>query len=343
MWRLVLIFLLLPVLAHAAPEKLAEGVYVLRHADATPDWPEGNTTVVVGKRGLLVVDAGYLPSTARADIAAIRRLSGKPVRYLVNTHWHYDHHQGNAEYVKAFPGVDIVAHRETARLIQANAARYARGVVAEGSPARLALAAAEKRRAEAKDAEVRARLDAEIAARKRELAELGKLQVAMPTLVFADRLDVDLGGRRVEIRHLGRGNTPGDTIVNLPVEGIVVAGDLLVAPVPYAYNSYPRAWIATLEALRGLGAKILVPGHGPVLRDEAYLTSVIDLLRFVVDGVGRLAAAGATLDEVRTRLDLAAFKQRLAGDDPALVELWDDSIVRALLERAFLETRGGVF
>src|SRR5687767_2556052 len=109
--RLVAIAVLLCArVAWAAPEKLAEGVYAIIHPDATPDWPNGNTLVVVGERGVLVLDANYLPSAARADIAAIRKLTKAPVRWLVNSHWHYDHNNGNAEYRKAFPSVEIVAH-----------------------------------------------------------------------------------------------------------------------------------------------------------------------------------------------------------------------------------------
>ncbi len=75
--------------------KLTEGVYVIRHEDAPDEFPQGNTTVIVGDREVFVVDACYLPSTAREDIAQIRQWTDKPVRYLLDTHWHYDHTRGN--------------------------------------------------------------------------------------------------------------------------------------------------------------------------------------------------------------------------------------------------------
>lgn len=75
--------------ARAAPkdegarvEQVADGVYVILHDNATEDWPHGNTGVVIGETGVLVVDSTYLPSRARADIALIRKLTDKPVRYL---------------------------------------------------------------------------------------------------------------------------------------------------------------------------------------------------------------------------------------------------------------------
>src|SRR3954469_15804453 len=97
--------------------KIAEGVYVIRHPDAPDTFPQGNTTLVIGDRECLAIDSGFLPSAAKADIAQIRQWSNKPVRYLMNTHWHLDHNNGNTLYAKEFPGVGIIAHFETAKMI----------------------------------------------------------------------------------------------------------------------------------------------------------------------------------------------------------------------------------
>src|SRR6185369_17286347 len=80
--------------------RLAEGVYTIRHPDPTDDFPDGNTTVVIGGDSVLVVDTCYLPSSARSDIALIKSWTDKPVRYIVNTHWHYDHNNGNSAYLE---------------------------------------------------------------------------------------------------------------------------------------------------------------------------------------------------------------------------------------------------
>src|SRR5512132_1833989 len=86
----------------ARMERIADGVYAILHDDATDQWPHGNTGVIVGKDAVLVVDACYLPSRARADIALIRSVTNKPVRYLVYTHWHFDHNNGASAYVDAY-------------------------------------------------------------------------------------------------------------------------------------------------------------------------------------------------------------------------------------------------
>ena len=114
----------LPRDSTARVERLADGVYAIIHDDATDQWPHGNTGVVVSDDGVLVVDATYLPSRARADIALIRRLTDRPVRYLVNTHWHMDHTHGNEAYRDAFPGLTIVTERQTRTFSELNTRRY---------------------------------------------------------------------------------------------------------------------------------------------------------------------------------------------------------------------------
>jgi cyclase len=104
--------------------KLAESIYLIRHKNAPDHFPQGNTVVIIGDTGVLVVDSCYLPSSAREDIAEIRQWTDKPVRYLLNTHWHNDHNQGNAAYADAFPALTIIAQTETAKLIALRNASY---------------------------------------------------------------------------------------------------------------------------------------------------------------------------------------------------------------------------
>src|SRR5215207_3151527 len=95
--------------------RLTDSVYVIEHDDATDEWPHGNTGVIVGRSGVFVIDSCYLPSRARADIALIRRITDKPVRFLVTTHWHFDHNNGAIAHRQAFPEVTLIAERNTAR------------------------------------------------------------------------------------------------------------------------------------------------------------------------------------------------------------------------------------
>ena len=107
--------------AHAGPSdpkpcdivQLAEGVYGFVWRNPAQDPTESNALFIVNDRDVVVVDAGILPSSARRMAAALRKLTSKPVRYVVNTHWHDDHHQGNEVYRELWPAVEFIAHRDT--------------------------------------------------------------------------------------------------------------------------------------------------------------------------------------------------------------------------------------
>ncbi len=185
--------------------------------------------MIVGERGVLVVDSSYLPSSAAEDIAQIRRWTDRPVRYLLNTHWHPDHQRGNSAYVDAFPDVTIVAHRETAKLMAAydaaNRERYPK-----------LLQSMKETLATKPDAELRRR--SRVAA---ACSPSWQSRLQLPTLTFDSELSVDLGNRIVEIRHPGVGDTRGDAVAYLPKEQILVTGDILVAPCRISLPVIPKA------------------------------------------------------------------------------------------------------
>lgn len=341
--------------ARAAPadegarvEKVAEGVYVILHDNATEDWPHGNTGVVVDETGVLVVDSTYLPSRARADIALIRKLTDKPVRYLAYTHWHFDHNNGGSAYRQAFPAVDVVSARDTARYIELNAVWWSRRQAAPGSSHRKTLAGLEGQLASGKDdtgqtlaAERRRALAADVAHRKGELEELAHLQVVTPNLTFADALTLTLGGRRVELRNWGRGNSPEDVTVYVPDAQVLFTGDLLVqSPLPYPFASWPVSWVGVLQALDAHPATTLVPGHGPALRDRAYLRQVRALLEASNARVEEKVRAGHTLEQIQEEVTLDDVRRTCPAWTPATLDADWRETVKALVERSFRGIRG---
>ena len=92
---------------------LAEGVYLFRAPSALDLWTSSNSVVVVNDSDVVVFDSNARPSTSRLVIAEIRKITTKPVRVLINSHWHMDHWMGNAAYADAFPGLEIIATAET--------------------------------------------------------------------------------------------------------------------------------------------------------------------------------------------------------------------------------------
>jgi cyclase len=353
--RPALVALLLAPLAAAAsgaglPKKdfevvrLAEGVYGFLWKDPLQDVIESNALFVIYDRDVLVVDTGTVPSTARLMAAELKRLTGRPVRYVVNTHWHDDHHGGNEVYRELWPGVEFIAHRDTREdMFAGTYAARPKDLVSLGEGAvKYARWAETGKDDDGKPLDERRRKRAaEIAALNRALApEVAAIHNTPPDLTFEDRLVLHRGDRTIEILWLGRGNTRGDTVVFLPRERIAATGDLFVQPIPFGIGSYYEEWAATLGRLDALQADVLVPGHGYVQRDRTYLRQVEALLTALVAEVKREVAAGATLEETRERVKLADWKAKFAGDDPTRQRAFDAFFVQPAIERAWRQARG---
>jgi cyclase len=325
--------------------KLAEGVYTIRHKDPIPGWPDGNTTVIIGDREVLVVDSCLESAAAKEDIAQIKQWTNKPVRYLLNTHWHPDHNGGNRDYMDAFPGVTIIAQTETRRMMDINGPNAAARWLKDITPVQADLhkrldtgrmpdgtALTEKGRAST--AGLLAQLDA-------MSAQAHRFVYQGPTLTFDSQMAIDLGNRMVEVKFLGRGNTGGDAIVYLPAVKILVTGDLLDHPVPFAYDGYPSEWIHTLERMSLLDATTIVPGHGEVLHDKIFLNQVIGLMKSIVGQVNdQLDRNGdATLEDLRKSIDVKALRGQFVGDNLMDGGFFDDSILFSFVELAYHEAK----
>jgi glyoxylase-like metal-dependent hydrolase (beta-lactamase superfamily II) len=125
--------------------------------------------------------------------------------------------------------------------------------------------------------------------------------------------------------------------VFLPTERILLTGDLLAYPVPFCADSHPTNWIASLEALSRLDAKIIVPGHGEAQQDASFLQLVLDSLRSIQQQVRDSLHRGLTLQETQKALNLAAIRTRFTHDDPDLNAVFDGNftpIVRQFYDEA---------
>jgi glyoxylase-like metal-dependent hydrolase (beta-lactamase superfamily II) len=319
--------------------RLADGIWTIRHPDAPDTFPQGNTVVVIGERGVLVVDACLLPSSAREDIAEIRRLIGKPdrpVTWVVNTHWHFDHTIGNAEYLAAFPTVQIVATRHTQKAI----ADWNPGAMARypsrGDRFRKILESGKNPDGRPLTEGERKDYERSIAGLAPVVAEFSKARQVVPNVAFERELRIDLGNRPVEIRFLGRGNTGGDAIVYLPNEKILATGDLLVHPVPYLFGGFPVDHPRTLRAMAELDAATIVPGHGEVLRDKSYIFQVAEFLEASNAVMEKEVNSGKTIEEVQGSFakvfDVDPWRTRFAGTSQEDAEFFDgtfDALVKA--------------
>ena len=162
--------------------------------------------------------------------------------------------------------------------------------------------------------------------------------VVPATLTVSDQLVLHRGERTIEIRFLGRGNTPGDLVVHLPKERIVATGDLVVHPVPFAFFSHIGEWPETLRTLRALDATTVVLGHGEVQHDWSYVDRLIALLESTWRQVERAVAEGKSVEATLAAVDLDDHLSGFGGE--AARDQFDYLFRQPAIEAAFLELTG---
>ncbi|HEV7661741.1 MAG TPA: MBL fold metallo-hydrolase [Allosphingosinicella sp.] len=171
------------------------------------------------------------------------------------------------------------------------------------------------------------------------MADVRGTYLVLPTETFARALLLDDPERPVRLMFLGRANTAGDAIAWLPRQRVVVTGDVVVAPTPFGFFSYPRDWIGVLERLKALDFALLVPGHGEPQADAAYLDRLIATIADIRAQMAALAGQGLTLEEVRARTDFSA-QTALFGDTPRNRPQFEGFWLTPMAENAYEEARG---
>ena len=306
-------------------------VHVFEAAEGTTAVVNGNIVAIIGKDAILVVDTGQFPSIARRVVDEIRALSPAPVRYVVNTHWHGDHLLANSVFKSAWPGARFVAHPHT---IERAAFFYTDYAKRAGERLPGVVADMKKRREAAKLDDEKLWIDRTLDCVAHALKEIPEVAYLAPDTPMSDALEVDLGGVTAVVKHIGTGNTPGDLIVWVEADKLVATGDMIVAPVPYAIGSDLEPWTRTLAELRGLGARVIVPGHGPVMRDDGYIRDVDALIASTRAQLAAMLAQGVSREDAERRLDTAAFRAKHV-DTPMRRQAFEQFYVKAAVAQAW--------
>lgn len=326
------------------PEQVTPGVHVLRLPTQFID-PTGNVTIIEQSDGLIVVDGGDSFGAGMRVVARVKAISPKPVKAIVLTHYHSDHSFGMSALLKAWPNADFVASRGT---YQAMAEGRPPGAPRKPSKAfenrkidrlKLAFAANQREFANAKSREERTGWAREFSSLDRRVADFPGTYTILPRHVFDDRLDFDDPVTPVQILFLGRANTPGDTLLWLPKQAILVTGDVVVAPIPYMFDVYPAEMLQVFGRIDALKPRILVPGHGPI-QQPAYLRMIGDMVRDVRALVAPLARRNVPLEQVQEQVDGKRWRKQFAQNDPWLGFWFDNYAFAPLVDSSFHEARG---
>jgi cyclase len=323
-------------------DKLAEGIYAVVRREPAGLATHANNVFIVNDEDVMVVDTSQSPALTREVLAALRTMTRKPVRYVINTHWHDDHYVGDQVYRDAYPDVDIIAHAQTLRDLPAeggpNRARMAEGIPSLVQRLRGALAGAKNLAGAEITGEERAAYESDIEWAERYAREVPSVPIVLPTMTVANRLTLHRGTRVIDIRSVGPGHSQADLIVHLPAERIVIAGDLVIWPVPLAgLKSSIKGWAAGLDRIRALEPAIIVPGHGPIMREDTYLTQMSGLFRSLSQQVEACAAAGASLEATRAQVHLDDWRTTFAAGSALRAFLFDYYIAGPGVAAAYRE------
>lgn len=281
-------------------ERITDDVY---HVRGTGTMSVGsNSVVIINDDDVLLVDSHITPAAAWVLREELRSITTKPVKYVVNTHFHFDHTHGNQIYG---PDVEVIGHEFTREMLSdpqgifesRTYVGFTSNVPAQIENLRQQIDATE-------DMTQRTDLQRRLLIQESYQAALAEVNPTPPTLTLNTKMTLFLGEREIQLIFLGRGHTGGDVLVYLPEEQIVCTGDLLVAGLAYMGDAYVDEWARTLDELKALDFETVLPGHGAAFTDRERIDGFQVYLRDFWEKANELRRQGLSAEEAAERIDM---------------------------------------
>jgi glyoxylase-like metal-dependent hydrolase (beta-lactamase superfamily II) len=268
---IIVVSLLWVQTAAAELTKLADNVYsYVGLKDASPSHSfAANAGIVIGRDGILVVDTLISAKEGERFLADIRKVSDKPIKYVVNTHAHLDHAFGNCVFSRI--GATVISHTADRALLERIGAGTLQNIGNYGL----------------------------------KPEEMAGTEIVLPSLTFSDRMQIDLGGEIVELIRNAPSHTEGSLVVYLPVKKLLFSGDILFTDFhPFMADGDIAGWTRTLDALLTMDVDRIVPGHGPLSTKKdlqemkAYLLLFDSKAKELAAGSGDVDAVAAEMKKI---------------------------------------------
>ena len=303
-------------------QKVANGVYFAR---ARPQaMINCNAAIFVRSKDVVVVDAHSKPSAAASLITQIKReVTPKPVRYVINTHFHWDHTQGDHAYRAAEDKIDFIASAATKQLMSELAVPRVKASVG-GVPHEID--ALNSQAAHASSAAEKAYCAEQIRQLKDYQAELDNYTLELPTITFDKSYLLQDPAFDLHIEFHGHAHTAGDVVVYCPQARAIATGDVIHGFVPNIADGFPRMWPGTIDSIGGAGFNTIMPGHAALQTGRIVMTNLRNYIEELTGKVEQGKSAGQTVAEMQQRITVASLKSLQSnGYEAYLARMSDQS------------------
>ena len=304
-------------------EEVVPGIF---HARGTGRMSVGSHgAAIVGENEVLLVDSHISPAAASAILAQVESMTGKPVRYVVNTHFHFDHAHGNQIYPE---DVHVIGHEFTREsLLDGSSKGRSYQTFVGALPSQIEQL--ERDLEATAGGEAREEVASRLAFLRQYWAEQQDVEPTGPNTTLSERMTLFRGDREIQLLFFGRGHTGGDVVVYLPGERVLISGDLFVPGIPYMGDGYLEEWVQTLEALKGLDFEWVLPGHGNPFTGKERIGWLQEYMTDLNGQARGLHAQGLGFEEAAQQIDLTSHAERYPqitgpGVAPVVVQrIWE--------------------
>jgi cyclase len=285
-------------------EKVAPGVFFARaraqaHVNA-------NAAIFVNSTDVLVVDSHSKPSAAASLIAQIKReVTPNPVRYVVNSHFHWDHTQGNHAYRAGEPKIDFIASEATKQLMSDLALQRLKASL-DAVPQQLD--ALRARAAKSTSGAEKGFCNEQIRQMEAYRQEMQNYTLELPTITFATSYVIKDKAHDLHIEFRGHAHTAGDVVTFCPQKRAISSGDMIHGVMPFIADGFPKTWPKTIDSVGALDFDHLMPGHGPLQRDRQPMTGMRNYIEELASRVERGKTEGKTVGDLQKIVTLSSLK-----------------------------------
>ena len=265
-----------------------------------------NAAIFVRSKDVVVVDAHSKPSAAASLIAQIRReVTNKPVRYLINTHFHWDHTQGNQAYRAAGDRVDFIATETTKNLMTELAVKRLNASL-DAVPVQIESLRGQAEKAPS--AEEKAFCAEQIRQLEAYRAEMKNYSLELPTITFEKSYELPDPAFDLHLEFHGHAHTAGDLFVLCPQQRALATGDASHGWFPNLADGFPKSWPHTIDEVAKADFTHALGGHGPLQSDRTVMMNQRNYIEELTARVEQAKQAGQSLQEMQQRITVNSLR-----------------------------------